>query len=54
MNEEKIEAILREPVYCEDRNSHYIDESNRYYLASLIAALFEPEPDGKRDTKGCH
>ena len=35
MNDKLVE-ILAEPVTCEDGNSHYIDENNRRYLASII------------------
>ena len=40
---EEVKKILDEPVTCEDGRSHYIDESNKRYLASQICRLFEPK-----------
>jgi len=35
----QVDKILGEPVSCMDGASHYIDESNRRYLASLLLSL---------------
>jgi len=40
---DELVEILAEPVTCEDGKSHYIDENNRRYLASIIRKAVETE-----------